>query len=82
MKCSGVNENVLMDLHSHCKLSHQIDFSSQVSLSKFNVIEVEAVPTLDVYLMVEFGEKYDITVPGKMIPLWFNHQSTRSFVLF
>ncbi|KAM3731855.1 hypothetical protein ACB098_11G014700 [Castanea mollissima] len=35
MKCSGVKGNVLLDLHSHRKLSHQIDFSSQISLSEF-----------------------------------------------
>ena len=70
-----------MDLHS-CQLSHQIDFSSRVSLSKFDEIKDEFVPTLDVYLMIDFGGRYDIRVLGKKIPKWFNHQSIGSSVLF
>ncbi|KAK9989765.1 hypothetical protein SO802_030004 [Lithocarpus litseifolius] len=82
MKCSSVKGNVLMDLHSHHKLSHQIDLSSQVNLSKFDVIIDESFPTLDAYLTIDLAEKYDIRVPGKKIPKWFNHQSTESSILF
>ena len=79
MKCLGVKGNVLMHFHSHHKLSHQIDFSPRVS--KFDVIKDEFVPTLDSYLMIDFGERYDIRVPGKKIPKWFNHQSIGSSIL-
>ena len=79
MKCLGVKGNVLMHFHSHHKLSHQIDFSSQVS--KFDLIKDEFIPTLDAYLMIDFGERYDIRVPGKKIPKWFNHQSIGSSIL-
>ena len=82
MKCLGAKGNVQMDLHSHCKLSHQIDFPSLVSLSKFDVIKGESFPNLDAHLMVDFGERYDIRVPGKKIPKWFNHKSTKSSILF
>ena len=82
MKCSGVKGNILMDLHSHCKLSHQIDLSSWVSLSKFDEIIYESFPTLDVYLTIDLVEKYNIRVPGKKIPKWFNHQSKESSILF
>ena len=82
MKCLGVKGNVLMDLHSHCKLSHQIDLSSWVSLSKFDEIIYESFPTLDVYLTIDLVEKYDIRLPRKKIPKWFNHQSTESSILF
>ena len=81
MKCSGVKGNILMDLHSHCKLSHQIDLSSWVSLSKFDEIIYESFPTLDVYLTIHLVEKYDIRVLGKKIPKWFNHQSIGSSIL-
>nr|XP_023908427.1 TMV resistance protein N-like [Quercus suber] len=81
MKCSGVKHKVLMDSHSHRKLSNHIDYASQVSLSKFNTIEDEFFPTLDAYL-VDFGERYDIRVPGKKIPNWINHQSTESSISF
>ena len=67
MKCSGVKHKVLMDSHSHRKLSNQIDYSSQVSLSKFNTIQDEFFSTIDAHV-VDFGERYDITVPGKKIP--------------
>ena len=73
MKCLGAKDNVLMVLHSHCKLSNQIDCSSQVSLSKLNAIYDESFPTLDAYLF-DFGERYDIKVPRKKIPNWINHQ--------
>ena len=82
MKCSSEKGNVLMDSHSRHKLSHQIDFSSWVSFSKFDEIKDEFVPTLDAYLMIDFGERYDIRVPGKKIPKWFNHQSIGSSILF
>ncbi|KAF3969678.1 hypothetical protein CMV_006539 [Castanea mollissima] len=81
MKCSGVKRKVLMDSHSHCKLSNQVDCSSRVSLSKFNAIEDESVPTLDTYL-IDYEERYDIIVPGKKIPNWINHQSIESSISF
>ncbi|XP_050274383.1 disease resistance protein RPS6-like isoform X2 [Quercus robur] len=81
MKCSGVKHKVLMDSHSHRNLSNQIDCSSRVSLSKFNAINAESFPTLDTYLVVH-GERYDITVPGKKIPNWINHQSIESSISF
>ena len=81
MKCSGVKNKVLMDSHSHRKLSNQIDCSSQVSLSKFDAIQNESFPTLDAHL-VDFGERYGIKVPGKKILNWINHQSIESFISF
>ena len=78
MKCLGVK----IDLHSHHKLSHQIDFSSQVSISKLLVLLDESFPTLDAYLASELAEIYGVRVPGKKIPKWFNHQSTESTILF
>ncbi|KAF3960858.1 hypothetical protein CMV_014457 [Castanea mollissima] len=42
MKCSGVK----IDLHSHHKLPHQIDFSSRVSMSKLRVLFFESFPTI------------------------------------
>ena len=82
MKCSGVKGNVLMNLHSHRQLSHQIDFSSWLSISKFGVVTDESIPTLDAYLMIDLEEIYSIRVPGKKIPKWFNHQSIGSSLLF
>jgi len=82
MKCLGVKGNVSMDLHSHRKLLHQIDFSSRVCLSKFSIINAESIPTPDVFLMIDFLEIYDITIQGKKIPKWFNHYSIESSILF
>ena len=76
MKCSCVKGNVFVDLHSH-----QIDYSSQLPLSKFLLIEEELRPTLDAYL-IDFGERYNIIVPEKKIPKWFNHQSIESSISF
>nr|POE54587.1 putative wrky transcription factor 19 [Quercus suber] len=76
MKCSSVKGNVLANSHSH-----QIDYSSQLSFSKFFLIEMELRPTLDVYLF-DFGERYSIIVPEKKIPEWFNHQSIESSISF
>ena len=73
--------NVLMDSHSHCKLLHQIDYSSQVSLSKLMAIQDELFPTLDTHL-IDCGEIYDIKVPGKENPNWINHQSIESSISF
>nr|XP_023927679.1 disease resistance-like protein CSA1 [Quercus suber] len=81
MKCSCVKHKVLMDSHSHRNLSNQIDCSSQVSFFKFKAIEDESFPTLDAYLG-DFGERYDIMVPGKKIPNWNNHQSIESSISF
>ena len=76
MKCSCVKENVLVDSHSH-----QIDYSSQCSLSELFLIEEEVHPTLDAYL-INFGERYNMLVPEKKIPKWFNHQSIESSISF
>ena len=76
MKCSGVKGSVLVDSHLH-----QIDYSSQLPLSKFFLIEEELRPTLDAYL-IDFGERYNIIVPEKKIPKWFNHQSIESSISF
>ena len=76
MKCSGVKGNVFVDSHSH-----QIDYSSQLSLSKFFLIEEELRSNLDVYL-IDFGERYNIIVPEMKIPKWFNHQSIESSISF
>uniref|UniRef100_A0A7N2MJ08 TIR domain-containing protein n=1 Tax=Quercus lobata TaxID=97700 RepID=A0A7N2MJ08_QUELO len=81
MKCSGVKHKVLMDSHSHRKLSNQICCSSRVSLSKFYAIHDESFPTLDAYL-VDSGERYVIKVPGKKISNWINHQSIESSISF
>ena len=81
MKCLGAKGNVLMDLHSHRKLSNQIDCSSRVSLSKLIAIQVELFPTLDAHLG-DFRESYDIRVLGKKIPNWINHQSIESSITF
>ncbi|KAF3943766.1 hypothetical protein CMV_029705 [Castanea mollissima] len=81
MKCSGVKDKVLINSHSHRKLSNQIDCSSRVSLSKFYAIQGESFATLDKPL-VDFGERYDILVPRKKIPNWINHQSTESSISF
>ena len=76
MKCSCVKSNVLVDSNSH-----QIDYSSQLPLSKFFLIEEELRPTLDAYL-IDFGERYNIVVLEKKIPKWFNHQSIESSISF
>ena len=81
MKCSAMKGKVLMDSHSHCKLLHQIDYSSQVSLSKLMAIQDELFPTLDTHL-IDCGEIYDIKVPGKENPNWINHQSIESSISF
>ena len=81
MKCSGVKDKVLINSYSPHKLSNQIDCSSRVSLSKFYAIQGESFATLDVPL-VDFGERYDIQVPGNKIPNWINHQSTESSISF
>ena len=78
MKCSSVK----IGLHSHHRLSHQIDFSSRVSISKLIILLNESFPTLDAYLACDLADIYDIRVPGKKIPKWFNHQSTESTILF
>ena len=33
-------------------------------------------------MTIDLAEKYDIRVPEKKIPKWFNHQSTKSSILF
>ena len=76
MICSSVKGNVLVNSYSH-----QIDYSSQISLSKFFLIEKELRSNLDVYL-IDFGERYNIIVPEKKIPKWFNHQSIESSISF
>ena len=76
MKCSAVQGNVFVDSHSH-----QIDYSSQISLSKFFLIEEELRSNLNVYL-IDFGERYDIIVLEKKIPKLFNHQSIESSISF
>ena len=76
MKCSAVQGNVFVDSHSH-----QIDYSSQLSLSKFFLIEEELRSNLDVYL-IDFGERYNIIVLEKKIPKWFNHRSIGSSITF
>ena len=76
MKCSGVKGNVFVVSHSH-----QIDYSSQLSLSRFFLIEEELRSNLDVYL-IDFGKRYNIIVPEKKIPKWFNHQSIESSISF
>ncbi|XP_030938683.1 disease resistance-like protein DSC1 [Quercus lobata] len=76
MTCSGVKGNLFVDSHSH-----QIDYSSQLSLPKFFLIEEELRSNLDVYL-IDFGERYNIIVPEKKIPKWFNHQSIESSISF
>ena len=78
MKCLGVK----IDLHSHHKLSHQIDFSSQVSISELRVLFAESFPTINAYLASDLAKIYSIRVPGKKIPKWFNHQSTESTISF
>ena len=67
MKCSNVKGNIFVDSHSR-----QIDYSSQLPLFKFFLIEKELRPTLDSYL-IEFGERYNIIVLEKKILKWFNH---------
>ncbi|KAF3970514.1 hypothetical protein CMV_005817 [Castanea mollissima] len=81
MKCSSVKDKVFMDSHSHRNLSNQIDYSSLVSLSKLIAINDESIFTLDARL-VDFAETCKITVPGKKIPNWINHQSIESSVSF
>ena len=76
MKCSGVKGNVFVVSHSH-----QIDYSSQLSLSRFFLIEEELRSNLDVYL-IDFGKRYNIIVSEKKIPKWFNHQSIESSISF
>ena len=76
MKCLGVKGNILVDSHSH-----QIDYSSQLPLSKFFLIEEELRPTLDAYL-IDFGERYNFIVLEEKIPKWFNHQSIESSISF
>ena len=76
MICLGVKCNVLADSHSH-----QIDYSSQLSISKFILIEKELRPTLDDHLL-DSGERCSIVVPGKKILEWFNHQSIESSISF
>ncbi|XP_050278775.1 disease resistance protein RPV1-like [Quercus robur] len=78
MKCSGVK----IDLHSHHKLSHQIDFSSRVSISELRALLIKSFPNIDAYLVSDLAEIYSIGVPGKKIPKWFNHQSAESTILF
>ena len=51
----------------------------RVSLSKFNAIEDEFFPILDAYL-VDYGERYDIQVPGNKILNWISHQSIESSI--
>ena len=69
-------DNILMDSHSQRKLPHQIDYS----LSHYKPPD-----TLHEFLMDytrNDGESYEITVPGKKIPKWFNHQSIESSISF
>ena len=77
MKCLGVKGN----LHSHRKLLHQIDYSSRLSHFKLFAIKDEFFPTLEAFL-IDFGQRFDITAPGKKIPKWFNHESIESSISF
>ncbi|KAF3960859.1 hypothetical protein CMV_014458 [Castanea mollissima] len=67
MKCSGVK----IDLHSHHKLSHQIDFSSRVSMSKLRVLLFESFPTIGLYLASDSAEIY--------VPLKDNYANNDSY---
>ena len=75
-------DNILMDSHSQHKLPHQIDYSSKIDYSSSHY---EPPHTLHEFLMDytgDCGESYDITVTGKKIPKWFNHQSIESSISF
>ena len=76
IKCSCVKGKVLVESRSH-----QIDYSSKVPFSRFFLIKEELRPTLNAYL-IDFGERYNIVVPKKKIPKWFNHQSIESSISF
>ena len=77
MTCLDVKEDISMDLQSSSRLSHRIDFSNWISLSKFNVIELKYYRPLS-----ELRSEHQIIVPGNKIPKWFNHQSVESSISF
>ena len=75
-------DNTLMDSHSRCKLSHQINYSSRID---FSVPLIRPSHTLHEFMMNsirDYGESYNIIVTGKKIPKWFNHQSIESSISF
>ena len=75
-------DNTLMDSHSRCKLSHQINYSSRID---FSVPLIRPSHTLHEFMMNsirDYGESYNIIVTGKKIPKWFNHQSIENSISF
>ena len=81
-------DNILMDSHSHRKLSHQINYSSKIdypSKTDFSLSLYKPSCTLHVFLMdsiQDYGESYNIIVTRKKIPKWFNHQSIENSISF
>ena len=75
-------DNILMDSHSQRKLPHQIDYSSKID---YSLSHYKPPHTLHEFLMDytrDCGESYNITVTGKKIPKWFNHQSIENSISF
>ena len=81
-------DNILMDSYSHCKLSHQIDYSSKIGCSSkidYSLSLFKPSRTLHEFLMNsirDYRESYNIIVTGKKIPKWFYHQSIESSISF
>ena len=74
-------DNILMDSHLQRKLPYQIDYSTKIDYS----LHYKPPHTLHEFLMDsarDYGESYYITVTGKKIPKWFNHQSIESSISF